>query len=198
MLRILLALLLVGCGTIEQQVVEKEKIVEKEVPVPFYIDKSKVDAKLLPHIMEFAGYCEKFEISTKCKENFKKIESIQIVKSFDQKNVVGKCWISSKERWIEILDWQDTDSFLTKAIVMHEAAHCLLGDPFPHYDERPDIMNSVLIDRKTIFYDWPVLIKTMFQRAGGTLALTNHDGFVTVTQTVMDEAGGFACETRED
>lgn len=198
MFRLLLALLLVGCGTIEQQVIEKEKIVEKEVPIPFYIDKSKVDAKILPHVMEFAGYCEKFGTSTKCKENFKKIQSIQIVKSFDQKNVVGRCWTSSKERWIEILDWQDTDSFLTKAIVMHEAAHCLLGDPFPHYDEELDIMNSVLIDKRTIFYDWPALIKTMFLRAGGTLSLTSQEEVATVTQTVMDETGGFACETRKD
>lgn len=195
---IFMAMLLIGCGTADPQprTIEIEKKVE--VSKPFYIDTSKVDIKLLPHVMEFAGYCEKFGTSTKCKENFNKIKSIKIVKSFPEKFVVGKCFTSLKERWVEILDWQEIDSLTTKTVATHELAHCALGDPFPHYDEEDDIMNSVLISDKSIFYNWPKLIKAMFLRAGGSLPLTQEKNTPTITQSTITETGEVTCETRED
>jgi len=192
---IFMAMLLVGCGT-DLGTTEVEKIVE--VPQPFYIDTHKVDAKLLPHVMEFAGYCDKFGTSTKCKENFNKIKSIRIVESFPEKFVIGKCYVSSSKRWVEVLNWQDSDSFSTKALIAHELAHCALGDPFPHYDEKDDIMNSYLISNQTIFRSWPQLIKAMFLRAGGTLPLTQEENASTVTQSIITETGEVACETREN
>lgn len=188
---IFMAMLLVGCGT-ESKTVEVEKL------VPFYIDTAKVDAKLLPHVMEFAGYCEKFGTSTGCKENFKKIQYIRIVESFPEKFVIGKCYASDVLRSIEILNWQDTDSFLTKALVAHELGHCILGNPFPHYNNEDDIMNSYILPEQTIFNSWPQLIKAMFLRAGGTLPLTQEENSPTVTQSTITESGGLACETRED
>jgi len=99
-------ILLIGCGT-ETQIEIKEVI--KPVPQPFYIDTAKIDAPLVPHVMEFAGYCEKFKISELCKNNFKNITSIRMVKSFKEKFVVGKCYVSSiGDRWVEVLsDWID-------------------------------------------------------------------------------------------
>lgn len=203
MFRILLALLLVGCGTIEQpKTIEVQ--VDKPVPVPFYIDTAKVDSKLLPYVMEFAGYCEKFKTSEICQKNFKKIKSIETVKSFSDKTVLGKCYMySNGQRWIEISShWADLDSQSMRAVVIHEMAHCTLGvgnaEVFPHYDDDEDIMNAYLLSDKTLFYNWPKLIKAMFQRAGGTLSLTYQEEVATVTQTVMDSSGGLSCETRKD
>lgn len=186
--------LLVGCGTAEIKTVEVEKL----VPQPFYIDTKKVDAKLLPHVMEFAAYCEKFDTSDTCKENFKKIHSIRIVESFPEKFVIGKCYVSATKRWIEILDWRDTDSFLTKTLVTHELAHCVLGSPFPHYDDEDDIMNSYILSEQTVFRSWPQLIKAMFLRAGGSLPLTQEEIIPTITQSTISETGGLACEAREN
>lgn len=189
----ILSLLLIGCG-MDTQTIE----VEKPVPQPFYIDTDKVDAKLLPHVMEFAAYCEKFDTSDKCKKNFKKIKSIRIVGSFSEKFVIGKCYVSATSRWVEILNWQDTDSFLTKTLVMHELAHCVLGDPFPHYDDEDDIMNSYILSEQTVFRSWPKLIKAIFLRVGGTLPLTQQENLPTITQSTITETGGLACETREN
>jgi len=204
MLKILLVLFLVGCGTVEQQIIEKEKIVEKEVPVPFYIDKSKVDSKLLPYVMEFAGHCEKFGVSELCQANFKKIKSIKTVKSFSEKMVLGKCYMHySGQRWVEVTEsWYNLDSHSMRTVIIHEMMHCTLaaGDAeiFPHYDDEDDIMNSYLLSEKTLFFNWPALLKAVFLRVGGTLSLTNPVEAATVTQTVMDSLGGIACETRED
>lgn len=188
--------LLVGCGEAEKvvQIQEVPKEVIKEVP--FYIDEKKVDPKILPHVMEFAGYCEKFKISELCKKNFQKISSIKVVSSFPEQQVVGKCFVSSSgNRWIEILDkWVDDDSFTMKTVTMHEVAHCVLGDPFPHYKNTEDIMNPYLLPEKIIHANWTTLIKAMFIRAGGALSLTNGPEIDTVTRTMFDESGGLACE----
>jgi|GEM_PF-6305663 len=196
MFRLFLLLMLIGCGTVEPKTVETIK----DVPIPFYIDKSKVDDKLLPYVMEFAGYCEKFKTNTACTENFKKILSIKTVSSFKEKQVVGKCLVTtSGERWIEILDgWQDLDSLSMRAVVIHELGHCTLAagkaEIFPHYDDEDDIMNSYLLPEKILFYTWPTLIKAMFTRAGGKLSLTSQTEVASVTSTMIDESGGLSCE----
>jgi hypothetical protein len=185
--------LLIGCGTAAPvETVE----VAKPVPQPFYIDIAKIDAPLIPHVMEFAGYCEKFETAEVCKNNFKNITSIRMVKSFPEKFVVGKCYISSVgTRWIEILDnWIDSDSMSMKTLVMHEVGHCALGSPFPHYDDESDIMNSSLLPEKFIQAYWPELIKAMFTRAGEKLSLTSQPEVASVTSTMIDESGGLSCE----
>lgn len=190
---IILPLLLIGCGTAEQLPVKE---VIRPVSEPFYIDTSKIDAPLVPHVMEFAGYCEKFKISELCKKNFKNITSIRMVKSFPEKQVVGKCYASSiGDRWIEVLgDWIDSDSMLMKTLVMHEVGHCALGSPFPHYDDEDDIMNSYLLPEKLVQTYWPTLIKAMFIRAGGKLSLTSQPEVASVTSTMIDESGGLSCE----
>lgn len=203
MSRFLLVLLLVGCGVEEQQKTVEVQV-DRPVPVPFYIDTAKVDSKLLPYVMEFAGYCEKFKTSETCQRNFKKIKSIKTVGSFSETTVLGKCYMySNGQRWIEISSyWADLDSQSMRAVVIHEMAHCALGvgnaEVFPHYDDKEDIMNAYLLPDKALFYNWPKLIKTMFQRAGGQLSLTSQEEVATVTQTIMDSTGGFACETRKD
>jgi len=185
--------MLIGCG--QEKVVEIQEVV-KEVPIPFYIDESKINAAVLPHVMEFAGYCNRFDISKKCKENFKKIKSIRLVKSFSEKNVAGKCFISSTQRWVEILDkeWIDYDSLKMKTLIMHELGHCVLGDPFPHYDAEDDIMNSYLLPDSIIQSNWPSLIKNMFTRANGKLSLTEEPESTVVTSTEINELGEISCE----
>jgi hypothetical protein len=185
--------LLVGCGTASPVEIKE---VDKPVPVPFYIDVDKIDAPLIPHVMEFAGYCEKFNTSELCQENFKEIKSIRLVDSFEEKFVVGKCFVSSAgERWIEIRDgWFDSDSMVMKTLVMHEVGHCALGNPFPHYDDEDDIMNSYLLPEKTIMAFWPTLIRAMFTRAKETLFLTNQPLVASITSTTIDESGGLSCE----
>lgn len=194
-----LVLLLVACGTAEYRTVEVEKKVKVEVKKPFYINQDLVDTPLLPHVMEFAGYCERFKTSATCKKNFEKVLSIRLVPSFSEKFVVGKCFVApSGERWVEVLDKViDYDSLTMKTLVMHEVAHCVLGSPFPHYDRKTDIMNPYLLPEQIIQANWPELIKQMFARAGGTLSLTNEPEVTTVTSTVMNESGGFSCE-KED
>lgn len=198
MLRFFLILLLVGCGT-EIKTVEVEKKIEVETEVPFYIEKSLVDSNLMPHVMEFAGYCERYNISELCQENFKKITSIRLVQSFKEQNVVGKCYVSfsANKRWIEIFDWKEYDSLLTKTLVMHEVAHCVLGNPYPHYNDDYDIMNSYLLPEKLIQIFWPQLIKAMFVRAGGQFTLTYYQEYDTVSYTTIDETGNFSCEKQE-
>ena len=194
---IFMAMLLVGCGT-------ESRSVEVETPVPFYIDTAKVDTKLLPYVMEFAGYCEKFKTSDTCKDNFNKILSIKTVKSFDEKNVIGRCSISSSgKRWIEVLDsWLDLDTLSMRTVIIHELGHCTLtsgtANGFPHYDSEDDIMNSYLLSDKIVLSSWPQLIKAMFLRAGGTLPLTQEENPPIVAQSNITESGGLACETRED
>jgi hypothetical protein len=185
--------MLVGCGT--ATLVETVEVI-KPVPVPFYIDVNKIDAPLVPHVMEFAGYCEKFKISELCKSNFKNITSIRVVRSFPEKFVVGKCYVSSiGDRWVEVLgNWIDSDSMLMKTLVMHEVGHCTLGNPFPHYDDEDDIMNSHLLPEKLVQAYWPELIKAMFTRAGGKLSLTSQPEVASVTSTMIDESGGLSCE----
>lgn len=194
-----LVLFLVACGT-EYRTVEVEKKVKVLVEKPFYINPDLVDTPLMPHVMEFAGYCERFKTTETCKKNFEKVLSIRLVPSFsDDQFVVGKCFVAqSGERWIEVLDKViDYDSLTMKTLVMHEVGHCVLGSPFPHYNEKVDIMNSYLLPEKIIQTSWPTLIKRMFTRAGGTLSLTNEPEVTTVTSTVMNESGGFSCE-KED
>lgn len=183
--------LLAGCGTETQ--IETVDIVK---PVPFYIDTTKIDAQLVPHVMEFAGYCEKFKISELCKNNFEKITSIKLVDSFSERFVVGKCFLSLLgDRWIEIRDgFFDTDSLAMKTLVMHELGHCALGNPFPHYDDEDDIMNSYLLSEKIITAYWPTLIKSMFMRAKENLSLTSQLEVASITSTTIDESGGLSCE----
>ena len=183
--------LLVGCGT-----ASPVEIKEVDRPVPFYIDTAKIDAPLIPHVMEFAGYCEKFETSELCQKNFKEITSIRLVDSFEEEFVVGKCFVSSAgERWIEIRDgWFDSDSMTMKTLVMHEVGHCALGSPFPHYDDEDDIMNSYLLSEKTIMASWPALIRAMFTRAKENLSLTSQAEVASITSTTIDDSGGFSCE----
>jgi len=194
---IFMAMLLVGCG-METRGVEVEK------PIPFYIDTAKVDTKLLPYVMEFAGYCEKFKTADTCKDNFNKILSIKTVKSFDEKNVIGRCSISSSgKRWVEVLDsWLDLDTLSMRTVIIHELGHCTLAsgiaNGFPHYDNEDDIMNSYLLSDKIVLSSWPALIKSMFLRAGGTLPLTQEQNHPTITQSTITESGEAACETRED
>lgn len=188
-----LLFLLIGCG---MEIQTKTIEVIKTVPQPFYIDISKIDTSLVPHVMEFAGYCEKFKISELCKNNFKNIKSIKKVKKFEEKFVIGKCYVSSLgSRWIEVLnDWVDSDSLAMKTLIMHEVGHCVLGNPFPHYDDEDDIMNSYLLPEKIIQNEWPALIKAMFTRAGGKLSLTSQPEVASVTSTMIDESGGLSCE----
>jgi hypothetical protein len=89
-----------------------------------------------------------------------------------------------------------------RTVIIHEMMHCTLaaGDAeiFPHYDDEEDIMNSYLLSEKTLFFNWPALLKAVFLRAGGTLSLTSPAETATVTQTMMDETGGISCEARKD
>lgn len=196
---IALAALFVGCGTTTETQVKTKKV---EVPVDrhFYIDPARVDVKVLPFVMEFAGYCEAFEVSELCKTNFEKLISVRTVSSFKEKFVVGKCFMSiTGNRWIEILDgWSDINSFASRTVVIHELAHCVLGkgfsQVFPHHDEDKDIMNSYLLDNKTIFSDWPKLLQKMFLRAGGKLYLTEETETSIVTQTLVNELGEVSCD----
>lgn len=190
MFKYLILLILIGCGT--QETEQKENLIINKI-VPFYIESSKVDILLMPHVMEFAGYCERFKTGAQCKENFNKIQSIRLVKSFKEKFVVGKCFSSKNFRKIEILNWEDVDSLTIKTIVMHELGHCVLGNPMPHYDEKEDIMNTYLLPDKTIQEKWPNLLKAMFLRAGGKLFLTEESEVATMTHTTMDESGGISC-----
>lgn len=191
--------LLVGCGTVTETKVEIKKV---DVPVnqPFYIDKAKVSPKVLPFVMEFAGYCEAFKLPELCQRNFKKILSIKTVSSFDERFVVGRCYMSNTgNRWIEILEgWADINSFAARTVVIHEMAHCVLdGSPsgiFPHYNDEKDIMNSYLLDDRTIFLNWPKLLQKMFLRAGGKLYLTEETETSIVTQTLVNELGEVSCD----
>lgn len=191
--------LLIGCGAATETKVEVKKV---EIPVDrhFYINPSKVSTKVLPFVMEFAGYCEAFGVAELCKENFKKILAVKTVPSFKEKYVVGKCFVSpAGGRWIEILDgWADVNSFASRTVVIHELAHCVLGkglgEIFPHHDEEKDIMNSYLLDDKTIFTSWPKLLKKMFLRAGGKLYLTEETETSIVTQTLVNELGEVSCD----
>ena len=187
---------LVGCGYAEPEVAEKR------IDVFFYIDSEKVDLEVLPYVMEFAGHCEKFN-AINCKENFKKIEKIEIVPSFEEKFVVGKCFINRfGSRKIQISnELMDLDSFSMQTVVMHEMAHCVLGSEFtlfPHYDEEPDIMNTYLLPEKIIFLNWPALIEALFARAATGLSLTEMQNSDTVTSTVIDQFEGFDCEARKN
>lgn len=187
---------LVGCGYAEPEVTEKR------IDVPFYIDSEKVDLEVLPYVMEFAGHCEKFN-AVGCKENFKKIEKIEVVSSFEERFVVGKCFMNRfGNRKIQISnELMDLDSFSMQTVVMHEMAHCVLGSGvslLPHYDEEPDIMNTYLLPEKIIFSSWPTLIETLFARAATELSLTEMQNSGIVTSTVINQVGGFDCETRKN
>lgn len=191
MLRLLLALILIGCGTNERL-----------VNAPFYINLSKVDVEVLPYVMEFAGYCEKFNTEKKCAKNFKRIKSIKVV-DYIEENAIGMCstWTSG-DREIKILkNYADLDSNIMRQVVMHELGHCVLGsgsEQLPHYDYNTDIMNSQALPETILFAEWPKLIKAMFKRAGGNFSLTDTEEVATVTKTVMDSSGGIACETRKN
>jgi len=184
--------LLASCGeNTETKIIE----LEKKINTPFYIDKVKVDSQLLPHVMEFAGYCERFKISELCQKNFNNTLSVRLVPSFKEKNVVGKCFVDfyTGKRWVEVLDWKDYESLLTKTLVMHEMGHCVLGDPYPHFDNDYDIMNSYLLPQKIIQMYWPILIQNMFLRVGGSL-LTEDIKDSNVSSVILDEFGNFSCE----
>lgn len=190
-------LFLVGCGSYEQTVLEKK------VETPFYIDIDKVDSDVLPYVMEFAGYCEKFELVQNCKKNFNKIKKIKVVSSFEERLVVGKCYLyKTGERRVEINGTlMHLDSFSMQAVVIHEIAHCVLGaetDIFPHYDEAPDIMNTYLLPEKILFLSWPSLIESLFERASPELSLTAYQSNDIVTSTLINKVGGFGCETRKN
>lgn len=197
MFRFLLFLLLIGCGS--------ERIQEKqvEVLVPFYIEADLVSPDVLPYVMEFAGYCEKFNTAEKCKKNFQKITAVDVVSSFEEKFVVGKCYMDRLgNRKIEISDGlMHLDSFSMQTVVVHEMAHCVLGSEyglFPHYDEEPDIMNTYLLPEKIIFSSWPTLIENLFDRVEVEFSLTQENSSDIITSTLINEAGGFDCETRKN
>ena len=190
--------LLIGCGSYER--IEEKQV---EIEVPFYIETELVDSEVLPYVMEFAGYCEKFNTVKKCKENFKKIISIDVVSSFQEKFVVGMCYMDRLgNRKIEISnELMHLDSFSMQAVVVHEMAHCVLGSDkelFPHYDEELDIMNTYLLPEKILVLKWPVLIESLFERSKSDFFLTQKENDDTVTSTLIDEAGGFNCEARKN
>ena len=192
---LLLFILLIGCGS--------ERIEEKQTEVPFYIETDRVNLDVLPYVMEFAGYCEKFDTAKRCKENFKKITTVDVVSSFDEKLVVGKCYLDRLgNRKVEVTDqFMHLDSLSMRAVLIHEMAHCVLGfegDLFPHYDEEPDIMNTYLLPEKILSFSWPNLIENLFERVEIGYSLTQNSNNDIITSTLINEAGGFDCETRKN
>ena len=74
---------------------------------------------------------------------------------------VGYCRRGFEVRVVKSF-WDSASATERNVLIYHELGHCALG--LDHVDDKPDIMNSYLLDESIADKKWDSLVKTMFER----------------------------------
>lgn len=161
-LTLLLTSVLIGCGSGEEPVMSVNKQPEDKK------QKEKNDEYLEKYLDHFYGICIQTTAANRCKENLKKVKSINFVDSFDEKTdpngmVAGVCWWSRTERRIQIKrNMTKLGSMQERALIFHELGHCLLD--LGHSNRQTNmLMNPYLFDEQTYTSNWTRFQNELFQ-----------------------------------
>lgn len=77
-------------------------------------------------------------------------------------STVGYCTPPYEVRMLATF-WESASASERLALMYHELGHCALG--LEHYEGKPDIMNSYILDSATAEKKWDSLVHNMFERA---------------------------------
>lgn len=156
----LLATFLVACGTQEAElpVIEKEENPKSNNSDPY----------LSQYLEHFYGICLQTSAANRCKENYKKLISINFVDSFgeeiekDNVLVAGVCWWSKNTRRVQLKrGLTESGSMKERGLIFHELGHCLLDLGHANASTKM-MMNPYLFDEKTYADNWDKFQKELF------------------------------------
>lgn len=155
---LLATVFLIGCG---------QDTSTTELPTTEKKGGATSDSYLTEYMKHFYGLCLHTTAANRCKENLRKITSINFVDNFDEEtdpnnSVAGVCWWSRNTRKVEIKrNIVKAGSMQERGLIFHELGHCLLD--LGHSDPQSKMMmNPYLFDEKTYTTDWDRLQKELF------------------------------------
>lgn len=79
-----------------------------------------------------------------------------------ENNVIGYCLSPWRVTILQSF-WEEAPASERLALIYHELGHCALG--LDHYDEKPDIMNTYILNEFELEKNWDKLVTIMFERA---------------------------------
>lgn len=120
-----------------------------------------IDARLMPLVNRFLDSCR--EAGRTCQTNGLEARVLDTVKTEESPDRVGVCYLGFDEnntfrRLIHVTELATEVQF--QALVVHELAHCSMN--VGHVDTEPHLMNSYLLDTRTLTENWEALYRAVF------------------------------------
>lgn len=158
---IILSLLLTGCGDFFSCGGKVSRTVATPTPAACQLPAlfTKLEKDISFQVGQFSADAIRYQAS--CYHTIKGT----IDETFPAKiepSVIGYCQ-PSVHLAIRKSYWMRASATERMTLIYHEMGHCALG--LDHEDDKPDIMNSYLLDESIADREWDSLIKILFERA---------------------------------